>query len=80
MSTKDDELRHLAGLENLHTLTLKNVKITDQGLAHLGKIRSLRSLRLEEFQPHTREDFLYWYNEIFIHDPVVQSQTSDDLM
>lgn len=42
----NDEMRHLAGLRNLHELELRGDEITRDGLRHLAGLTNLRLMRI----------------------------------
>ena len=47
----NEQLRHLIGLEHLESVDLKWTPISDQGLAYLARVPSIRSLKLNKLYP-----------------------------
>jgi len=60
----DDDLRHLAGLENILCLRMSNGKVTDVGLHHLSGLKSLRVLEIRELPVTAREGQLAGLNNL----------------
>src|SRR5205823_4436567 len=49
----DQALKHLVGLERLHTLDLFDTRVTDAGLKHLEGLKNIKWLDLES--PHVTD-------------------------
>jgi len=60
----DDDLRHLAGLENILCLKMSNGKVTDVGLRHLSGLKSLRVLEIRELPVTAGEGQLAGLNNL----------------